>query len=269
MSFTIPNQAQSIQDPLNIYPQAAPDKIDIDMLVQGINGYGIVTGAAVTPQGSPNMTVAVAAGTAFIQGTSTIVTITSGNVTITAANASFPRFDLVAVDNTGTKSAVAGTASANPVFPSIPANSIILAAVYVAAGVASIVTSAIVDKRCVLNIDIPWFRKTGEVVDAFTQSTATMAIDLSLGNVKVITMASSVTTINITNTYATGISHSMTWRVTQDGTGGRTLTFPASFKWAGGVAPTQITTLNTTSVYSANSVDGGTTWLAFVGGLAF
>jgi hypothetical protein len=57
--------------------QAAPDSGDIDILTAGIAGDGVVTGCAVTGQGSPNMTLASAAGTVRIAEVD--VTVASGH----------------------------------------------------------------------------------------------------------------------------------------------------------------------------------------------
>lgn len=139
--FNIPNAADA-EDA----SQAQIDSRDFgDIIVAALSGTGVVSGCAVTAQGSPNMTVAVAAGTVAVAGVS--VAVTGGNVTITTANATNPRFDLICVDNTGAKSAVAGTPAANPTFPS-PAGKVVLAAVRVPAGAASINGPKITDKRC-------------------------------------------------------------------------------------------------------------------------
>jgi hypothetical protein len=138
--FTIPNEAAA-----GFADQAEPDSVDLDVLVAGLKGDGVVTGCAVTAQGTPDMTVAVAAGIVSIGGV--LAAVSAGNVTIAAAHATNPRFDLIAVDNTGAKSRVAGTASSNPVFPAVPANSVILAAVYVPANDTTINSNQITDKR--------------------------------------------------------------------------------------------------------------------------
>ena len=109
--FNIPNSA----DAYNVL-QAQPDSRDFNgILVPAFQGTGVISGCAVTAQGSPNMTLAVAAGSVAVGGASAAVT--GGNVTITTANGSQPRFDLVVVDNTGTKSVVAGVAAAATCFP--------------------------------------------------------------------------------------------------------------------------------------------------------
>lgn len=118
---------------------------DIDILVAGIGGSGVVSGCAVTAQGSPDMTLAVASGSVIIAGTT--ATVTGANVTITTANATNPRIDLVVVDNSGALSVTAGTAAVNPAVPAIPASSIVLAMVYVPAGDTAIQTNQITDKR--------------------------------------------------------------------------------------------------------------------------
>jgi hypothetical protein len=140
MPFTIPNTADA-SDP----SQAQIDKVDFDILIAGDLLTGVISGCAVTAQGAPDMTVAVAAGSIAISGVPVVVT--GGNVTITAANATNPRFDLVVVDNTGVKSATAGVAAAVPIFPAIPANSVVLAAVFIPANDTAINANQIVDKR--------------------------------------------------------------------------------------------------------------------------
>ena len=138
--FTIPNAADA-EDA----SQAQVDSRDFSgILVPAFMGTGIISGCAVTAQGAPNMTVAVAAGNIAVAGV--VVAVTGGNVTITPANGTNPRFDLICVDNTGAKSAVAGVAAAAPIFPD-PAGKVVLAAVRVPAGAGSINGAKIVDKR--------------------------------------------------------------------------------------------------------------------------
>lgn len=139
MPFTIPNEADAA-----FADMAEVDSVDLAILVAGLQGVGVISGCAVTAQGSPDMTVAVAAGVVSIGGA--LVTVAGGNVTV-AADGSNPRFTLIVVDNTATKSAVAGTASSNPVFPAIPANSVVLAAVYIPAADTAIASNQILDKR--------------------------------------------------------------------------------------------------------------------------
>lgn len=165
MPFSIPNLADAFHA-----DQAEVDKIDLDILVAGYAGTGVFSGCAVTAQGTPDMTVAVASGTVLVAGLS--ATVASGNVTITTADATNPRFDLVVVSNAGTKSVTAGTAAADPVFPAIPANSAVLAAVYVPASDTAIQSNQIVDKRLILDIanQIQAARLTGAPAGSVAES---------------------------------------------------------------------------------------------------
>ena len=123
---------------------------DIDILTAGLNGVGVVTDCAVTAQGSPDMTVAIAAGIVRI-ASGALVTVTSGNGTITAADGTNPRIDLVSANDTGTKTVTAGTAAANPKAPALPAGNIALAMVYVPANDTTIAANQITDKRVLLS----------------------------------------------------------------------------------------------------------------------
>lgn len=143
MPFTIPNVTAA-----GFADQAEPDSVDIDILTAGHSATGVVSGCAVTAQGSPDMTVAVASGTVSILGVNQAVT--SGNVTITAAHATLARKDIVVVGNTGTKSVTAGTAAAQPLKPAVPANSVVLAEVYVPAADPAVNTNQITDKRVIV-----------------------------------------------------------------------------------------------------------------------
>lgn len=143
MSYTIPNEA----DAFNIN-QAEPDKVDFDIILAGHDRTGVVSGCAVTAQGTPDMTVAVASGTVTVEGTE--AGVSAGNVNITAADGTNPRLDLIVSNNSGTLSATAGTAAAEPVFPSVPASSAVLAAVYVPANDTTIANNQIIDKRVII-----------------------------------------------------------------------------------------------------------------------
>jgi hypothetical protein len=138
--FTIPDYVNAT------FPeQAAPDSVDFDALVAAFNAAGVVSGLAVTT--SSLMTLAVSAGSAWFP-TST-ASYAGGTVTIGTANGSNPRIDLVTLSSAGSAVVTAGTAAAHPVFPLIPANSALLAAVWVDTAVTTIVSGAIIDKRII------------------------------------------------------------------------------------------------------------------------
>lgn len=138
--FDIPNEASTPYSDL-----AEMDSVDLDILVAALNGDGVITGFAVTPQGSPDMTVAVAIGSMAYSGTR--YNIAGANVTITAADATNPRIDMVCATSAGTLVARAGTPAAQPVTPTLSAGDIALAQVYVPALITTIDSTRIVDKR--------------------------------------------------------------------------------------------------------------------------
>lgn len=117
--------------------------------------------AVVQHAAGANMSVDVSSGLVLVAGTQS--TPTQGvyhgfndatvNVTIAASNPTYPRIDLVCVSiqdayyggptSTGVIQAVAGTPAASPTVPTAPANTVVLAHVYVGAGVGSITNSNI------------------------------------------------------------------------------------------------------------------------------
>lgn len=120
----------------------------------------------VTENSPTGMTVDVATGWANIVGTyqSNMGAYQAYNdaltvLTITAANPSNPRIDLICITvsdafytgslNTVAFNVVAGTPAASPAVPATPTNSIVLARVAVAAGATAITNANITDMRTV------------------------------------------------------------------------------------------------------------------------
>lgn len=148
MAYTIPNESAAA-----FASQAKVFQADIDGLANAFNRTGVITGCAVTAQGTPDMTLAVASGVIVVNKVARVVA--AGNVTITTADATNPRIDLVVVSSSGTKSVTAGTPAATPEMPAIPASSVVLAAVYVPANDTAIQSNQITDKRALLARDDP------------------------------------------------------------------------------------------------------------------
>ena len=130
------------------------------------------TSLAVTPNSPVGMSVIIASGWAAIVGTTqaNMGTYVAYNdaatvVAITTANPTNPRIDLVCATvqdayYTGSQNnvvfqVVAGTPASSPVAPSLPANSIALAEVEVAAGALSITSGDITDLRVLVTTNIP------------------------------------------------------------------------------------------------------------------
>ena len=141
MSLTIPDQ----DEPESII-QSLLFQETLEIIVDAIDGLNcVLSGCAVTAQGTPDMTVAVAKGAVLTNGV--LKPVTAGNVTVTAADATNPRIDLIVVNSSGTKACRAGTAAAAPKPPARTANDVVIAQVYVPAAATTITTARITDRR--------------------------------------------------------------------------------------------------------------------------
>lgn len=94
---------------------------------------------------------------------------------------------------------------------------------------------------------------------------ATKTINFEDGNTALINLEAN-TTIAFSNPPATGKTGSVFIEVRQDGTGSRTLTWPASVVWPGGTTPTQTATADKSDLYFVVTRDAGTTYRAGVVG---
>ena len=99
-------------------------------------------------------------------------------------------------------------------------------------------------------------------------SAGTIDLDLENGNVFDVTM-DQATTFTFSNPPVTGRAGSFTLIVRQDATGGRVATWPASVDWEAGTAPVLSSSANQIDMLSFITVDGGTIWYGFLGGLNF
>ena len=116
-------------------------------------------------------------------------------------------------------------------------------------------------------ISRPVFKDYGETAVTNATSGATETLDLESGNVFDLTLTANCT-ITLSNPPASGTSGSFTLILRQDGTGSRTVTWPASVDWASATAPTLTTDASAVDVLTFMTVDGGTVWLGFVAGQA-
>jgi len=91
--------------------------------------------------------------------------------------------------------------------------------------------------------------------------TSTITLDLANGSVQIITLGG-----NITYTFPTPVAgKSLTLVQKQDGTGSRTVTWPASVKWPAGTAPTITSTASKADKFIFTAIDGSS-WLGSVAG---
>jgi hypothetical protein len=92
----------------------------------------------------------------------------------------------------------------------------------------------------------------------------TQDFNLTLGNVASVTVDTSANTFTFSNPSASGTTCSLTLIITNGAS--QTLNWPSSVDWAGGTAPTL--TASGVDVLTFLTIDGGTIWYGFVGGLA-
>lgn len=132
----------------------------------GSHGVVLAGDLAVTQNGTPNMSVNVAAGRCFVRsqetlslghGTYTGFNDATVNVAVAASDPTNPRRDLVVFQvrdsnysgaSTDARIAVVtGTPAASPVDPAVPVNSLVLARIAVAAAATTVVNANITDLR--------------------------------------------------------------------------------------------------------------------------
>lgn len=248
--------------------------------------------------GTPGMSVDVAIGSAFIRGTEaadqgvyTAVSSSVVQVTVTAADVTNPRKDLVVariydeeysgVDKEFALEVIAGTPAGSPADPTVPDNCLVLARVAVAAAASSIVNANITDlrtfatgvgglHRCtaatrpttvslyeglkIYEVDTglvqqydgaawtPLWTLVGSSVYRLQSPTVVRAtdvvytgnitgaatIDAANGGTQILTLTGNVSSITISNLDSGG---SLDIILIQDGTGGRTIAWPAAWYW--------------------------------------
>jgi hypothetical protein len=100
-------------------------------------------------------------------------------------------------------------------------------------------------------------------------SAGVLNLDLDTGSVFEVLLTANVTSLTLANPPATGRAGSATLILKQDSTGGRTLTWPSSVRWAGGTAPVITPAANAVDVYAFVTRNAGVTWFGFPGGQGF
>lgn len=115
-----------------------------------------------------------------------------------------------------------------------------------------------------------WSASEGPDLKAYSYATATNAssgtsadIDLSSGNIHNLTLTDNCT-LTFSNPPASGNLGEFLLILAQDGTGGRSLTWPSGILWAGGSAPTLTTTASAVDILRFMTHDGGTNWYGFL-----
>ncbi|WP_448191260.1 hypothetical protein [Azospirillum sp. sgz301742] len=106
----------------------------------------------------------------------------------------------------------------------------------------------------------PRLQSYSNVTDAPSIVAGVVTLNLDNANVFPVSLTANVTSIVLQNVPATGRHVEILITFTQDATGGRTVAWPASFKWPGGTAPTVSSTASAADVLYAFTTNGGVTW---------
>ena len=107
-------------------------------------------------------------------------------------------------------------------------------------------------------LEQPVLKDYGETVVTANSGT-TYTIDLSEGNVFNITLTDNCA-FTFANPPASGTAGSFTLILTQDATGGRTVTWPGAVNWPGGRAPAVSPTASAADIMSFVTVNAGVVW---------
>lgn len=150
--FTIPDKGEGLSVLQSILFQEY-----IDGLVEGINGINCtLSGFGAT--GNSSMVISLAKGSVLTN--SILKAVAAGNATISTADSTNPRIDLIVIDSSGSIQVRAGTAASAPKPPARTTNDVILYSVYVPAGVTVITTSHLTDMRLVRGSNITIYKTT-------------------------------------------------------------------------------------------------------------
>lgn len=109
-----------------------------------------------------------------------------------------------------------------------------------------------------LSAGFPSNAHTPPVAVAF--SATAMAVNCALSNVFTTTLTGNVTTAPSFSNVKSG--QTINWRLRQDGTGSRTMTWPAAFDWPGGTVPALSTAANSVDLLVATYFADTGLWLA-------
>jgi hypothetical protein len=96
-------------------------------------------------------------------------------------------------------------------------------------------------------------------------SSSTLTLNLATATLFYVTLNSSIGTLTLSNPPASPRVFSFTLQLVGDGTA-RTITWPGSVRWQGGLAPTPTATLNKVDTYVFFTHDGGSNYFAFTAG---
>lgn len=173
------------------------NKNDFDSFHAAIGGDGVISGLLVSPKSPATMQIEVASGTGAINASA--VNLTSAyTLTVSTADPTNPRKDIVVFQSDGTPTLVDGTPEAavpsgnegiythTPSPSDVPTDKVLLGEIWVGAGATSIIADDITDKRVFLDVIKHASRHASGGVDEITSPLALGAIPSPLTN-KIIT----------------------------------------------------------------------------------
>ena len=147
--FTIPDKGEGAADVQSLLFQDELERAINDPLL----GTFVKSGLAVTAQGTPNLTVAVAAGVVYSQGSRFPIAAVA-SLAISVADLTNPRLDTVVVTSAGVVAIRAGTpvaynigAGTTPKPPNLTLGDVSLAQIYVPAADLAVQAADIIDRR--------------------------------------------------------------------------------------------------------------------------
>lgn len=143
MAFSLPDFGEGVDNIQSLMFQEY-----LETLIDGISGKNcVLSGLAVT--GGADMTPAVAKGSVLSNGV--MFAVAAADVTISAADGTNPRIDLIVVTSAGALAVRAGTPAALSSLkpPARTANDVVIAAVYVPASDTAIASNQITDLRVI------------------------------------------------------------------------------------------------------------------------
>jgi len=108
------------------------------------------------------------------------------------------------------------------------------------------------------------FQNYSEKINTASISAGNLNVDLNAGAVQEITLTESASGVVFVNFNPdSDYSSSVTLKITQDGTGGWGVAWPASILWSGGSAPTVTPTALAVDIFGFTTFDAGANWYGF------
>jgi hypothetical protein len=210
--------------------------------------------------------------------TSNTVTVTGGGVDITGNSTitgTLSGLTGVTVTGTVTATTFSGSGASLTSIPAANLTGATLASAVTASSLTSVgtLTGLTVSGAGTVNLQDavlqrPRIQDYGEVRTTPSISANALTLNLANGNVFGVSLNANITTFTISNPSASGTACSFTLAFTADGTA-RSVTWPASVKWAGSAAPTLTSVNGKVDIFTFVTWDAGATWYGFVAGQNF